>query len=96
MKLPQTIKQVQSFVGLATYYRKFIEHFISIASPLYQLTEKGVKFIKTFACHDAFEKLKEIIVSNMILALPDFNKEFVLMTVIMALAPCFRKPTKTP
>ena len=39
-KRPYTITQVQSFLGLAQFYRKFIEHFSKIAAPLYLLTTK--------------------------------------------------------
>ena len=41
---PTTVKEVQSFLGLAGYYRRFIEGFSKIAGPLHCLTRKGVKF----------------------------------------------------
>ena len=41
---PKNVSEVQSFLGLAGYYRRFVEEFSKIASPLTQLTRKDVKF----------------------------------------------------
>ena len=41
----QSPKEVQQFLGLANYYRRFIQDFASLAKPLYRLTEKGARFI---------------------------------------------------
>ena len=55
---PTTVKKVQSFVSLCSYYRKFIEGFSSIAKPLTQLSEKGRKFIWDDYCQAAYDTLK--------------------------------------
>lgn len=78
--VPKTIRQVQSFLGLANYYRKFIPDFSSIAMPINKLMRKDVKFVWTEKCQKAFEKLREILVSPEILIYPDFNQPFILTT----------------
>jgi hypothetical protein len=45
MKRPETVTQVKSFLGLASYYRKFVKDFSKIAKPLFSLTKKEKKFI---------------------------------------------------
>ena len=56
---PQSVKNVQSFMGFANFYRRFIEGFSKIAKPLTDLTKKNVKWNWTPACNAAFEYLKE-------------------------------------
>ena len=41
---PKNVSEVRSFLGLAGYYRRFVEHFLLIAAPLTRLTRKGVKY----------------------------------------------------
>ncbi|KAL4037532.1 hypothetical protein IC575_001129 [Cucumis melo] len=47
---PSTVSEVRSFLGLAGYYRRFVENFSRIATPLTQLTRKGVPFVWSKAC----------------------------------------------
>ena len=54
---PSSQKEVQQFLGLASYYKRSIEHFATIAKPLHKLTEKNVRFQWTSECHRAFEEL---------------------------------------
>jgi hypothetical protein len=77
-KRPRTVKQVQAFLGLVSYYRKFIKNCSSIASPLIKLTEKKAIFKWTENCEQSFQTLKNYLVSENVLALPDFSKEFVV------------------
>jgi hypothetical protein len=72
------VKQVQAFLGLVSYYRKFIKNCSSIASPLIKLTEKKAIFNWTENCEQSFQTLKNFLVSENVLALPDFSKEFVV------------------
>lgn len=60
---PVSVTQVQSFLGLATYYRKFIKGFSMIAAPLYAATTEK-KLIWTDACQIAFDKLRTILTSD--------------------------------
>lgn len=78
--VPKTVKQVQSFLGFANYYRRFIENFSKIAKPLYESTKKDIKFRWTDACQEAFELLKHKVTNPPVLSPPDFSKEFILQT----------------
>ena len=68
---PRSVTQVRSFVGLATYYRKFVPDFSRIAKPLFDLTRKHVRFVWT-DCHEAaFLELKRRLTTAPVLCLPD-------------------------
>ena len=73
---PTTVTEVQSFLGLAGYYRRFIEGFSKIAGPLHGLTRKGVKFEWTNKYEGSFQTLKERLTSAPVLTLPEGNKGF--------------------
>ena len=77
---PTSCKDVQKFLGLANYYRRFVSGFASIAKPLHRLTEKTAKFKWSLQCEQAFDDLKQRLTSAPILALPDFSNQFVLDT----------------
>jgi len=57
---PEKVVDVQSFMGFANFYRRFINGFSKIAKPLTDLTKKGIKWTWTPSCQDAFDKLKEM------------------------------------
>ena len=57
---PGTPKQVRSFLGLLSYFRRFIPNFSTIASPLYKLTEKNVSFVWKEEHQNAFDALKRV------------------------------------
>jgi hypothetical protein len=69
--VPQTVKEVRSFLGLEGYYRRFIENFSKITKPLTSLLEKGVDFSWTDERHKAFEELKKRLTTAPVLTLPD-------------------------
>ena len=79
---PETKKEMRSFIGLASYYRKFIPAFASIAAPLTNLTKnrKPNKLTWGEQEEEAFQKLKTCLSSAPILSLPDLGKPFVLRT----------------
>ena len=56
---PQNVQDVCHFLGLTSYYRKFIVGFTEIANPLHQMTRKGATYLWSVECQSAFEKLKE-------------------------------------
>lgn len=85
--IPTTEKQLRSFLGLASYYRKFVQGFASIAAPLHALLSrpkntklKAEQFQKlsTDECTKSFNALKEKIISPSILGFPDFSQETIL------------------
>ncbi|GFS49794.1 retrovirus-related Pol polyprotein from transposon 412 [Trichonephila clavipes] len=77
---PTDVHQLQSFLGLCTYYRKFVKNFSTIARPLHKLFEAKQKFIWTVDCNNAFNKLKDALTSAPILAYPEIGKQFILNT----------------
>ncbi len=75
---PKNVKQVRSFLGLASYCRRFVENFSKIARPLTNLLHKGVKFQWTDKCQESFQALKDKLTSAPVLAPPDTKKDFVI------------------
>jgi hypothetical protein len=65
-------------LGLAGYYRRFIEGFSTIASPLTKLTRKEVRFVWSKECDASFRELKERLTSAPVLALPSGTEGFVV------------------
>ena len=78
--VPESTREVQQFMGLANYYRRFIQDFATLARPLHQLTEKGASFRWMPDCEHAFCELKRRLTSAPILVFPDFSKPFILDT----------------
>ena len=88
--VPETEHTVRQFLGLASYYRRFVKNFAQIAGPLTQLLQTGtrqrlkrnkkasVKDKWTPECTSAFECLKQKLLSSPILGFPDFNESFLL------------------
>ncbi|PIK33847.1 hypothetical protein BSL78_29335 [Apostichopus japonicus] len=73
---PGNISQVRSFHGLASFYRRFVPNFSSIASPLTAVVKKNVGFSWGEAQEKAFQALKDSLTHAPVLVLPDFNKTF--------------------
>ena len=78
--VPTNVKQLRSFLGLTSYYRRFIPQFAKIAGPLHALTKKNSEFTWTAVCQGAFEKLRNLLTSAPVLAYPDFGVPFILET----------------
>ena len=76
--IPTCTEEMQQFLGLATYYRKFVKNFAQIAAPLYCLTEKKKTWIWNEESEVAFDTLKKKLTSAPILAFPDFTEPFIL------------------
>ncbi|GJR21487.1 putative reverse transcriptase domain-containing protein [Tanacetum coccineum] len=75
---PTTPKEVRQFLGLAGYYRRFIEGFSLISKPLTKLTEKNKKYEWGTEEDEAFQTLKQKLCSAPILALPEGTENFVV------------------
>jgi RNase H-like domain found in reverse transcriptase/Reverse transcriptase (RNA-dependent DNA polymerase)/Integrase zinc binding domain/PHD-finger/Integrase core domain len=80
MPEPLDLKMLRSFIGMASYYRQYIENFALIVAPLSRLTRKNVPFIWDEECIKAFNTLKEKLTTEPVLRLPDFKREFILTT----------------
>ncbi|XP_073015225.1 uncharacterized protein [Primulina eburnea] len=77
---PTNVSEIRSFLGLAGYYRRFIEGFSRIARPMTQLTQKDRRFVWTAECESSFRTLKEKLTTSPVLALPSGSGGFVVCT----------------
>lgn len=77
---PTCPKDVRRFVGLTSWYRRFIKNFSGKIAPLTQLTRKNIKWVWNSEADSAFRELKECLVSAPVLSCPDFNRPFILQT----------------
>ncbi|MBW0521002.1 hypothetical protein O181_060717 [Austropuccinia psidii MF-1] len=76
--MPQNRKEIQSFLGLAGYYRQHIKDVASIARPLYKLCDNATVFEMTVDRVKAFEYLREALATAPLLLMPDFKLTFKL------------------
>ncbi|KAG8473004.1 hypothetical protein CXB51_034923 [Gossypium anomalum] len=77
-KPPKNVTKVRSFLGLAEYYRRFVNGFSIIAAPMTRLLRKNVKFEWTKECQQSFEELKKLLIEAPVLVQPESGKEFVV------------------
>ena len=70
---PKSVHDVRSFLGLASYYRRFVRGFSEMARPLTELTRAGVEWRWSTAQHQAFNRLKLALTTAPVLRLPDFQ-----------------------
>ena len=73
---PVNVKGIQSFLGHAGFYRRFIKDFSKIAKPLSNLLNKDVVFVFDDECLEAFNTLKTKLVSASVITTPDWEQEF--------------------
>ncbi|GJU18833.1 putative reverse transcriptase domain-containing protein [Tanacetum coccineum] len=74
---PKSAMEIRQFLGLAGYYRRFIEGFSKIAKPMTKLTQKKIKFDWSDKAEAAFQLIKQKLCSAPILALPEGNEDFI-------------------
>ena len=77
---PKNVKELRSFLGLANYYRRFIDGYSKKTTPLTELLKKGVVRNWNKDCKDAFENLKKAVMEDLVLVLPDATKPFEVQT----------------
>ena len=77
---PKNLNQTRRFLGIAQYYRKFIQQFSSIARPLHNLSKKNQKFLWTSECETAFLEIKNSLCTPPVLVHADFDRPFILTT----------------
>jgi hypothetical protein len=75
-KPPTTVSEIRSFLGLAGYYRRFIEGFPKIVKPLTSLLEKDKKFEWSEACQNSFDELRKRLTTAPVLTMPYIHKSF--------------------
>jgi len=75
---PKSTKQLRRFLGMAGWYRRFIDNFASLTGPLTNLLKKSKGFNWNAEAQDAFEKLKANLAKAPILASPDYSRPFLL------------------
>jgi hypothetical protein len=73
--VPSTVREVRQFLGLASYYRRYIPGFATIAAPMTALTRKDQKWLWCDKCQHAFDTLKKCLLSAPILAYPSEDPE---------------------
>ena len=83
---PDTKSQLESFIGLANYYREFIKDFAKIIAPLNKLKSKNVEFVWTDETEEAFQNVKIALTTEPVLALPNEEGLFILDTDASAVA----------
>lgn len=72
------MSEIRSFLGLAGYYRRFVEGFSRIASPMTRLTQKNVKYQWSDTCEVSFLELKHRLTTAPVLTLPSGPEGFVV------------------
>ncbi len=80
LKPPRNLRETRSFLGLAGYYRFSVPNFAQIANPLHELTRKHVKFEWTVKRQNSFQKIKDMLVSHHVMALPNTRKPYIIYT----------------
>ena len=80
MPLPKKVVELQSFLGMCGYYRRFINKYSNIAQPLHELLRQDVTWKWEEKHTQACQQLKQALVSAPVLAMPDYNKEFIIQT----------------
>lgn len=78
--VPKSVKDLRRLLGMAGWYRRFIPNFAAISAPLSDMLKKGKSFNWTPAASDAFEKIKAVLITEPVLASPDYEKPFVIQT----------------
>ena len=73
---PKSVFEIQSFLGLVGYYRRFIEEFSQLAAPMTRLTRKEVKFEWNDSCEKAFQELKRRLTLALILTVPKRGRRY--------------------
>ncbi|KMQ88444.1 reverse ribonuclease integrase, partial [Lasius niger] len=77
---PASVKQVRQFLGMASWYRRFIANFSTLAAPLTRLTKKNARWAWGPDEDATFRTLKDALISAPVLACPDFSRRFFLQT----------------
>ena len=83
---PTDVKTLCSFLGLASYYRRFMPNFAKIAGQLHVLTKKDMPFLWTSQCQHSFDAIMKLLTTAPVLSFPQFDKPFIVETDASGLA----------
>ncbi|KAK1662626.1 hypothetical protein QYE76_050785 [Lolium multiflorum] len=75
---PKTVKEIRGFLGMAGYYRRFIEGFSKIAGPMTKLLRKNTPFVWSDECEKSFLTLKEKLTTAPVLAVPEVGEDYTM------------------
>jgi hypothetical protein len=75
---PKSVTEIHSFLGLAGYYRRFIENFSKIAKPMTELLKSNMPYVCSDKCEASFQELKTRLTTTPVLTLPHASKDFVV------------------
>ncbi len=78
--VPHSPSEVRAFVGLCSYYRRFVKDFSKLAAPLNKLVGKNVPFVWNATCDQSFNHLKNVLSSEPVVIMPDFSVPFKIYT----------------
>jgi hypothetical protein len=73
---PRNVKQIRGFLGMACYYRRFIEGFSKIAGPMKKLLRKNTLLMWSEECEVSFQTLKDKLTTTPVLAVPEIGKDY--------------------
>lgn len=77
--VPQNVSEFGSFMGLMRYYRKFVQWFSQIVSPITSLQRKGMRFEWTEKCEQTFQLHEERFTTTPVLTIPNPNGRFIVI-----------------
>jgi hypothetical protein len=75
---PKSVTEIRSFLGLARYYRRFIENFSKIAKPMIELLKSNMSYVWSDKCEANFQELKTRLTTTPVLTLPNASKDLVV------------------
>ena len=77
---PRNVTEIRSFLELVNYYRQFMENFSRIAAPMMKLTRKDISFVWDDKCEEAFNELKQRLISAPVLVVPNPEMMYTVYT----------------
>ncbi|KAJ8408112.1 hypothetical protein AAFF_G00263400 [Aldrovandia affinis] len=78
--IPTNVSDLRSFLGLASYYHRYVQDFTTIASPLHRSIDRGQPYVLDDPCSTAFKTLQTALITAPVLAYPDVNHPFIIDT----------------